>query len=133
MTLEIATRVIYVTAKFNRDTQIQIGNLIRQLDNIPEKQITPTNRLLIVHNWAHVTTAEELMKLVDEVKKTYAHEEPEQDERFKKLVSWMPEPFMGTIIYNGRRTIHFFLGNDVALADHNAKVIAVRNLSARLL
>ncbi len=132
LTLEIATRVIYVTPKFTRDTQVQIGNLIRQLDNT-EKPVTPTNRLLIVHNWAHVNTPEELAKLIEEVKRTYAFEEPEQDERFKKMVSWLPEPFMGTTIYNGRRTIHFFLGNDASMSEHNEKVIAVSRSESNFL
>jgi len=53
--LKIATRIIFVTTKFDSDVQNTISDLIGYL-NHKTPQISPTNRLLIVHNMIDIET-----------------------------------------------------------------------------
>jgi len=59
--LHLASRVVFVTTKFDQEIQTTISDLIRQLTGI-NKKVTPNNRLIIVHNMIDITTEEDLKK-----------------------------------------------------------------------
>jgi HSP20 family molecular chaperone IbpA len=132
-----ASRLVYVTSRFNRSTQIAIRAVIDQLRQ-SGKEITTGNRLLVVHNMADVIKRPVLKTKIKEVKEVYdptdkgLYDEGWSEEdndvsawtKVSKKVTIQVEGGSKTTTYNyfdARRTTHVFLVNHSLDAEPDAE------------
>jgi len=107
--LQVATKVIFVTTKFDQDVQSTIKDLISHLNTI-NKNIEPNNRLFIVHNMIDISTQSDLQKRINIVAECYKYEE--DDEKYGHIKPWVPHQYKTSILFDTRYTKHIFLVNN---------------------
>eukprot|EP01126_Amoeba_proteus_P043331 TRINITY_DN474_c0_g2_i5.p2 TRINITY_DN474_c0_g2~~TRINITY_DN474_c0_g2_i5.p2 ORF type:complete len:179 (+),score=32.51 TRINITY_DN474_c0_g2_i5:725-1261(+) len=107
MQLTLADRFICVTSKFNQTSSDYIGEVISQLQHQPGKQITPNNRLLVVHNLKDVADEEVLNFQIQEVSSFYQQQVTKDgtNDKFVPLV----DTELGVRYYQAIYTEHVFL------------------------
>jgi len=126
--VDVADKLIFVTAKFNQPTQIAINAIIKQLSSKPGFEITSSNRLIVVHNMMEVDSAEVLERKIAELENVYYEPEGFEDEEQRRekelnmksdrnVASWQRVTETVTVgdktcefaYYNTRLTTHILL------------------------
>jgi len=106
--LEIADKFVFVTSKFNQKSQWNIKKLIHQLDQKPDKKISNTNRLIVVHNFLDVEDEETLKSRIQEVEFCY---NPHYEGTWKnmKTTVYVDNKPQEHVYYQTDITIHLFM------------------------
>jgi len=109
--LELAEKFIYVTSKFNQKTQWSIRKLINQLSYKPQKKISESNRLIVVHNLMDVTSQDLYEKRKTEVANCYWEPDVPIEESFRPMLREISIQDKSVIYnyYQTTETIHLFL------------------------
>jgi len=114
--LEMASKVVYVTNKWGRSTQISVANLVQQLDSHEDSSyhISPSNRLIIIHNRFDVSDLTNLQNWIKVVKNSYQLQRPPEGSEYNGIRSWFEENTVDKKYkyYTSYKTMHFFLLNN---------------------
>jgi len=115
--LRVASRIIFVSTKFDQDVQSNIADLISYLNRNHKNFISPQNRVIIVHNMIDINSQDALISRVKKVEDCYIREDI-----IDGIEPWQKDTNSKAEIYHTRNTTHVFLVNDNHLVNNTYDV-----------
>jgi hypothetical protein len=132
--IEVASRVIFVTRKWGFQAQTKVVNLVQQMNDQPDpnQHITPTQRLIVVHNHPEASSMETLERSIKEVEESYLEASIPANPAYRSIRPWtkMETSDRKQHYYASVFTHHFFLMNhdsDVGKAYNESIISELRN------